>query len=1020
MGELRLFVCILVAEFQAVCLERLEVRNGRYLQPPFLRFRVDLEVVGQGRSEGHIASAETQDAVGELECLYELLHVGYHTVQCLVALLGQAQLYDLDLVELVQTVQTAYVFTIRAGFAAEAGGVGGHFDREILFVEDDIPIDVRYGNFGRRNQIEVVDRSVVHLSLLVGQLSGTESRSLVYHDRGLYFEVSCTGVVFEEEVDQGTLQTGTLAFVDGESRSGQFDAQVEIDQIVFAGQFPMRKGIVGERTMILHQLDYQVVFGCLAFGNDIGREVRQRDDRSLQGIRNLLELCIQRIGALFESGNLGFLGFGLLPATLTHQGADLFGCLILLCQRFVQFVLDGLAAVVQLLYFVDDGSCIHSLFCQTADGCFAVIPELLDCKHRSVCFVFNEQIYKTKPNHLHICRLFFTFVRKSRHTVKSIELLAPARDLASAIASVDYGADALYMGGARFGARVAAGNTVEQIARAVEYAHQYGVRLYATLNTLLYDGELDDARRQANELIAAGVDALIVQDMALRRMDLPVELHSSTQMYNRTPEQALFLERCGFARVILERALSLAEIRRIRAACQVDLECFVHGAICVGYSGRCFLSRSMSERSGNRGACSQPCRLTYDLVDEKGRTILKGRHLLSVRDMNLSMRVGELIDAGITSFKIEGRLKDLGYIKNVVSYYREQIDRALAVRPDFCRASVGESIPDFRPDPSKSFTRGESEYFFDGRRAGVASFDTPKAVGEFIGRVVRVDARGFQLDTQHDLASGDGICFLTTGGLVGTNVNAVDGCRVQPNRMEGIAVGVEIYRNFDRYFAAALERSRTRRVIPVEAEAILSAERVVVRFTDVEGVSAEVVSEGAFDKAKNPQKMAETIATQLSRSGDTIFDVRRVHTSGEDRFVPVSLLAQLRRDGLEKLREARLACPIEHRILPEDKRAEYPSESLVAEENVTNRLAEKFYRDHGVQRIERGLDLSATTVGHTVMRTAYCIRREIGQCLKRNSDLKGDLFLVRGRFRYRLLFDCAHCEMCLIDRSDRS
>ena len=238
--------------------------------------------------------------------------------------------------------------------------------------------------------------------------------------------------------------------------------------------------------------------------------------------------------------------------------------------------------------------------------------------------------------------------------MKSIELLAPAKDLQAAVAAVDYGADALYIGGARFGARHAAGNSAEEIARAVEYAHQYGVRVHATLNTLLYDGELAEAERQARELIAAGVDALIVQDMALRRMNLPVELHASTQAATRTPEQALFLERCGFARVILERALSLDEIRTIRAACGVDLECFVHGAICVGYSGRCFLSRSMSERSGNRGACSQPCRLTYDLVDESGRTVVKGRHLLSVRDLNLSDRIGELIDAGITSFKIEG------------------------------------------------------------------------------------------------------------------------------------------------------------------------------------------------------------------------------------------------------------------------------------------------------------------------------------------------------------------------------
>ncbi|MDE7070138.1 MAG: U32 family peptidase, partial [Alistipes sp.] len=346
-------------------------------------------------------------------------------------------------------------------------------------------------------------------------------------------------------------------------------------------------------------------------------------------------------------------------------------------------------------------------------------------------------------------------------SLETIELLAPARDFEAAVAAVDYGADALYMGGARFGARHAAGNSAETIARVAEYAHQYGVRVHATLNTLLYDDELEAAERQARELIAAGVDALIVQDQAFRRMNLPVELHASTQMCNRTPEQARFLERCGYARVILERALSLDEIRAVRAACGVELECFVHGAICVGYSGRCFLSRSMSERSGNRGACSQPCRLPYDLKDAGGRTILGGRHLLSVRDLNLSARLGELIDAGISSFKIEGRLKDVGYIKNVVAHYRREIDRALLERPRLRRASDGESVPDFRPDPAKSFTRGESEYFFGGRRRGVASFDTPKAVGQPLGRVSQVGRGWFRLEKPADLAPGDGLCFLT-------------------------------------------------------------------------------------------------------------------------------------------------------------------------------------------------------------------------------------------------------------------
>ena len=603
---------------------------------------------------------------------------------------------------------------------------------------------------------------------------------------------------------------------------------------------------------------------------------------------------------------------------------------------------------------------------------------------------------------------------------RSIELLAPARDYASAVAAVDYGADAVYMGGAKFGARQAAGNTTEEIARAVEYAHRYGVRIHATLNTLLWDDELGEAERQARELIDAGVDALIVQDMALRRMNLPVELHASTQMCNRTPEGARFLAEAGFARVILERNLTLDEIRAICRATTAEVECFVHGAICVGYSGRCFLSRSLSARSGNRGACSQPCRLTYDLTDGHGHTYLQGRHLLSVRDLNLSEHLGELIDAGVSSFKIEGRLKDQNYIRNVVAYYRRAVDEALAARPQLRRVSVGESVPDFEPDPSKSFTRGESTYFFAGKCAGVASFDTPKAVGERIGRVARVERGAFRLEAADEvrLAPGDGICFRSEEGLVGTNVNAVEGTRIVPNRMEGIRPGAEVYRNYDRLFTLRVERSRTRRVIPVTACVETSETGVRITFTDCEGFTAAAGRQIPLDAARNPEANAASLRQQAARSGDTIFAVRGVEVRGAERFVPASLLGELRREGLDRLLAERMKRPFEHRILPENPAARYPSEQLVAEENVTNRLAEAFYRDHGVRRIERGLDLAPTTVGHTVMRSSYCIRREIDECLKEHPRLQGPLWLERGRHRYRLEFDCARCEMRLVDASD--
>lgn len=603
--------------------------------------------------------------------------------------------------------------------------------------------------------------------------------------------------------------------------------------------------------------------------------------------------------------------------------------------------------------------------------------------------------------------------------MEPVELLSPAKDYPSAVAAVDYGADAVYIGGAKFGARQAAGNATEEIARVAEYAHRYGVRVHATLNTLLWDDELEQAERQARELIAAGVDALIVQDMALRRMGLPVELHASTQVSNRTPEGARFLGEVGFARVILERALSLDEIRAICAATTAEVECFVHGAVCVGYSGRCFLSRSMSARSGNRGACSQPCRLPWKLTDGAGHTYINNKHLLSVRDLDLTEHLGELLDAGVRSFKIEGRLKDVNYIRNVVAHYRRAVDEAIAARPGLCRASAGESMPDFRPDPAKSFTRGATDYFLAGRRAGVASFDTPKAVGECVGRVARVEGRTFLLDGAAELAPGDGVCFRTGDGLAGTSVNAVEGRRITPNRMEGIAAGAAVYRNFDRRFNNLLERSRTRRVIPVKAEVAVTAAEVVFRYTDCEGFTAAAQRAVATESAKNPEANAQALRTQAARSGDTIFAVRETTVRGAERFVPASLAAELRREGLERLAGVRAQRRLAHRILPEDLAARYPAEELTAEENVTNRLAEAFYRDHGVRRIARGLDLEPTTAGHPVMRSAYCIRREIGECLRERTHLRGDLYLEHGGFRYRLDFDCGRCEMTLVDCSNR-
>ncbi len=600
--------------------------------------------------------------------------------------------------------------------------------------------------------------------------------------------------------------------------------------------------------------------------------------------------------------------------------------------------------------------------------------------------------------------------------MRYIELLSPAKDLETARAAVDHGADAVYMGGVRFGARRAAGNSIEEIARAVEYAHQYGVRVHTTLNTVLYDEELKDAEQIARELIATGVDALIVQDMALRRMNLPVEMHASTQVGNTTPEGALFLEKCGFARVILERALTLEDIRRIREATTVELECFVHGAICVGYSGRCFLSRSTSNRSGNRGECSQPCRLPYDLKDERGRTIMAGKHLLSVRDLDLSDDLEALIDAGISSFKIEGRLKDVRYIKNVVNYYRRRIDNILERRKDILRPSVGRTTTEFTPDPVKSFTRGASQYMLHGKQNGVASFDTPKAVGEYLGVIKSVSRRGFTLDKRCEISAGDGLCTISKSGMNGTNINSVDGETIIPNRIDGIEVGAKVYRNYDHHFSLLLDRSRTRRVIEATAEIDISQHKIRLSVTDCEGIVATISRNVDLEVAGNADKMADTARRQIAKSGGTIFSITHVEVVGSNYFAPASMLADMRREALEALRIKRMERVLPHRIMADDGSARYPYDKVTRYENVTNHLSREFYLAHGAKEIEPALE-SCSTSGERVMISSYCIRRELGQCLKQRPTLKGDLYIEHGFARYRLDFDCKRCLMMLTDCS---
>ena len=600
--------------------------------------------------------------------------------------------------------------------------------------------------------------------------------------------------------------------------------------------------------------------------------------------------------------------------------------------------------------------------------------------------------------------------------MKKLELLAPAKDFETAIDAIDCGADAVYIGAGKFGARHSATNTVEDIAKVAEYAHRYGVKVYATLNTLLFDNELEEARKQALALIEAGVDALIVQDMAYCRMDLPIELHASTQTNCVTPEKVRFFEEVGFARAILERSLSKNDIVEIRKATNIELEAFVHGAICVSQSGRCFFSRSTSERSGNRGECSQPCRLEYDLCNDKDEIIIKGKHLLSVRDLDLSARLGEMIDSGISSFKIEGRLKDHAYVRNIVSLYRRLLDAEIAKRNDVERSSAGRSTIEFEPNASRTFTRGAGEYFFDGKCRNVASFDTPKAMGERVGKIVKTDRRGIVIDRKHDLTTGDGVCFISNGSLVGTNVVGIEGDRVQLNRYDGVAVGVELFRNYNRLFSQAVERSRVKRTIMVDLNLQFSERSITLSANDEEGISASLSVDCAAEEVRDRAKSEEALRRQLARSGDTIFEVRYIAIENL-RFAPMSVVGNLRREVLNLLENQRQNCYSirEKERFIENRDAKYPVSTLTPQDNVTNRLAREFYADHGVVDIAEGLDCRTSTAREQVVISDYCIRHEIGECLLEKPRLKGDLYLVRGTKKYRLCFDCKACQMKIID-----
>jgi putative protease len=600
----------------------------------------------------------------------------------------------------------------------------------------------------------------------------------------------------------------------------------------------------------------------------------------------------------------------------------------------------------------------------------------------------------------------------------NIELLSPAKDLPCGIEAVNHGADAVYIGAPRFSARAAAGNSLEDIRALCDYAHLFDVKVYVALNTILKEEELKETESLIGELYKAGADALIIQDMGITRLAIPpIPLHASTQTDNRTVEKVKFLESAGFSQVVLARELSLNEIRKIASETSVSLEVFVHGALCVSYSGQCYLSAALSGRSANRGACAQYCRLPYTMTDAEGKVIAAEKHLLSLKDLNRSAQLEALLDAGVSSFKIEGRLKDVAYVKNITAYYRKQLDAILSRRPEYKRASSGQSTFTFEPVPEKSFNRGFTPFFLNSRTPDITSFDTPKSTGEWIGTVKEIKGNSFTLAGTTPLNNGDGLAFFNEKGeLEGFRVNKVDDNRIFPLNMPSFLPKTAIYRNYDQAFEALLSKPSAKRKIAVEMTFQDSPTGFTLCITDE--TSAEAIITEPFRKELAELEQSINIRKQLSKLGNTLFKARQITVSMEENwFVPSSLLADMRRRGVEwlmtmrKIRYCRETARKADNVLP------YPEQRLTYLGNVSNSRAEAFYKIHGVKETEPAFELSPRK-DVPLMFTKHCLRYSMGWCpvyQKQPSPYKEPYYLLYKDVRLRLQFDCKACRMLVFN-----
>ncbi|MBC3869737.1 peptidase U32 family protein [Undibacterium oligocarboniphilum] len=621
---------------------------------------------------------------------------------------------------------------------------------------------------------------------------------------------------------------------------------------------------------------------------------------------------------------------------------------------------------------------------------------------------------------------------------RQIELLSPAKNIAIGKEAILHGADAVYIGGPSFGARHNASNEISEIAELVQFAHRYHARIFVTMNTILHESELEPARRQISQLYEAGVDALIVQDMGILELDIPpIQLHASTQCDIRTIEKARFLDGVGFSQLVLARELTIEQIRAIKAEVRTPLEYFVHGALCVAFSGQCYISHADNGRSANRGDCSQACRLPYTLTDDEGRVVAYEKHLLSMKDNDQSRNLEALLDAGVQSLKIEGRYKDMGYVKNITAHYRLLLDEILEKRPEFTRASSGQSQIAFNPDVDKNFHRGHTDYFANGRLDNIGAFDSPKYVGLHLGYISRIGTNWLELETTEAMANGDGLNYMHKREVIGIQANTAERTgsnehgeiwRIVPNEkitdLPGLKPGMPLNRNRDQRWEQALTKKSAERRIPLWMTLTDTEQGLRLSLMDEDGVQSQVSMDLPLEAAQQAEKAGAALHDSLAKLGGTMFRAEQITLQLKQAwFVPASVINALRRDAVTAHEAARIAAWQRPARTPAvEPPVPYPETTLSYLANVYNSKARAFYHKHGVQLIAAAYEAHEEAGEVPLMITKHCLRFSFNLCPKQAKGVKGvqgqvradPMTLVSGSETYTLKFDCKPCEMHII------